>query len=765
MITRYIRVTNAERLKDRFLTAQVLRPTDEEKLGMGRLMAVVEIDHPWFSASQIGQTVINSFQRHYFNSDSSSDLINFENAVKATNNLLWQIAQNGETEWVGKLNAVILLAIDETIHFASTGNAKVLLLRDGKMTEINQENDESEPHPLKTFGAITSGVLKTGDMTILTNNLLTETLDSIELKSLISDLAPIQAAENIITKLKHQRSKPFNFIILEATSEEAAALSELPATDHLYIDESAVKIHQAVWKFLKKYGGPAFSKLYIFSKGAWHRSRTFTRTKVLPRAADNSRRALHFTTRLVKKGTEHLPVLMKRGQTRLSGGINRIIEKAEKTPAGQGKGPAISPSQNLVGKTLFTIHDYETLRRLEKKKNYFYKTLAFILRGIRKIFSAIGKTILFLFNPKNRKLLIVLGIIFLALILASSIKWQKGRQESKKTNTSQKQQIDEATAALEKAKNALVFNQKDEAKKSYGEALQKIMSIDSQSPYYKQAGEIKKQAQDEYDKLSQIKRLTDAKPIINATTGVLMTNFGGQLYFFDRSSKTLKKYNQDLAAETILTLESEAGLLKIAKNSAKELIYLQNSQAEMWEINYKNKTAGKIAPKEGNKFEKATDLKIFADSIYLLNSEQKQIWKYQVAEKGFVGAKKYLNNSDKIDKAISLAIDGNVYVLLSEAKVLKYTKGNPQDFTLRNIPEPFNKIEKPVAIATDENSSSIFILDSGAQKRLLEFSKTGDYQKQFILDNVVSDLADMAVDFVGRTAWLATDTEVYKIGL
>lgn len=85
LIINHTRLTTSDRLSDRFLTCQVYQPYDDKNRDKGIIYSQVEILNPWFSASQIGQLIINTLIREYYKANDTSDLNNFETAIKKVN--------------------------------------------------------------------------------------------------------------------------------------------------------------------------------------------------------------------------------------------------------------------------------------------------------------------------------------------------------------------------------------------------------------------------------------------------------------------------------------------------------------------------------------------------------------------------------------------------------------------------------------------------------------------------------------------------------
>ena len=74
----YARLATTEKLPDRFLNAQIKANSDLAKAGMGEVFMLVEILTPWLPTAQIGQSIISTFAESYYDSGSTSDLVNFE---------------------------------------------------------------------------------------------------------------------------------------------------------------------------------------------------------------------------------------------------------------------------------------------------------------------------------------------------------------------------------------------------------------------------------------------------------------------------------------------------------------------------------------------------------------------------------------------------------------------------------------------------------------------------------------------------------------
>ena len=235
----YARLATTEKLPDRFLNAQVKSSSDLAKSSMGKVISLIEILTPWFPTAQIGQTIINIFFQKYYEGGSTSDLVNFEEALKKVNESLAQITQNGETDWIGNLNGILGVIVENKLHIAQTGKAEAYIFRDGKVNHLTfgLAQNGAEPHPLKTFSNITSGELKSLDKILIGNPELYQHLSIENIRQIITLNTPDEAILQIARILKKKRVNTVNVLIINLLSIEE--LAKQPVEDEeetVYLD-------------------------------------------------------------------------------------------------------------------------------------------------------------------------------------------------------------------------------------------------------------------------------------------------------------------------------------------------------------------------------------------------------------------------------------------------------------------------------------------------------------------------------------------------
>jgi sugar lactone lactonase YvrE len=160
------------------------------------------------------------------------------------------------------------------------------------------------------------------------------------------------------------------------------------------------------------------------------------------------------------------------------------------------------------------------------------------------------------------------------------------------------------------------------------------------------------------------------------------------------------------------------------------------------------------------------DLATYSNKIYLLDAVSKQIWKYQRGNTGYTGASTYFSEApDVLADAVSIAVDGRVWVLLKDGTLLQYFASDPVEYIIKKA--PLAKFEGATRVYTDGDMTQLYILDAAA-KRIFVYDKsqkTDDltYSSQYALDALSGPITDMMVDKTNHTVYLTTETGIYQM--
>jgi len=145
------------------------------------------------------------------------------------------------------------------------------------------------------------------------------------------------------------------------------------------------------------------------------------------------------------------------------------------------------------------------------------------------------------------------------------------------------------------------------------------------------------------------------------------------------------------------------------------------------------------------------DISSYNQYVYFLT--ENQIYKYYRTLAGFSGPYAWLKQKTGFINPVSLAVDGNIYVL-DNNQVLKFFQGVRQEFNLNF------ELEQPIKIFTLSNLNYLYLLE---KDKLLVFDKTGQLMSQYI-SSKFSDLKDIWVD-KDKTIYLLNNQEVLMFDL
>ena len=164
----------------------------------------------------------------------------------------------------------------------------------------------------------------------------------------------------------------------------------------------------------------------------------------------------------------------------------------------------------------------------------------------------------------------------------------------------------------------------------------------------------------------------------------------------------------------------------------------------------------------GESWQNISDAVGFGSNLYLLDkSKTGQIWKYLGVTSGLSGKRSYLKGeSYDLSEAMSMAIDGSVWVLFSDGTIVKYIQGAKDAFVVAGLDKNF---EEPIKIFTSPEEKNLYVLDR-RQTRVVVISKTGEYQAQYEWPGMAG-AKDLIVSEKLKKMFLLTGEKVFTIDL
>jgi len=169
-----------------------------------------------------------------------------------------------------------------------------------------------------------------------------------------------------------------------------------------------------------------------------------------------------------------------------------------------------------------------------------------------------------------------------------------------------------------------------------------------------------------------------------------------------------------------------------------------------------------VDQKEAEDWGEIVDLVGFAENGYLLDIQRGKVWKYPSASEGLADPGNYFQEGGfNLEGAVSLTIDGSVWILFTDGTVVKFTRGLKDIFLMNGLEADFNQPEK---IYTDHNLDSLYILDRKNTRVVVVNKETGEYQAQYIWPGIAGAV-DLFASEEEKKILLLTGERIYEIPL
>ena len=413
---------------------------------------------------------------------------------------------------------------------------------------------------------------------------------------------------------------------------------------------------------------------------------------------------------------EQIEKIIKEKENFSSQGMIVIKIVPEEKPALAFPAPIISAptstTKNLFGvlwgKKEILRNWLKQLTWLGKIKNKLFKEMKFIASNISFLISErFGKKKFSLWIEKEKKILLAILILFIGAISAFS----------------------------------LIYYQK-----------------------YQPSSEIENQIQEKSDKITRLEKpnlILDFKELGFDFTPKNILVLNENLLLIDPNSNAIYKLNSSLLKEG--KKEGNFILTNLPKNKnwlssaifKENLIILFSPSKEFYQYNLLKKNASLLSLILPYKEIKIKDISTYLDNLYLLDLENNQIIKCP----NLTNCQLWLKEKQNLSQAISLTIDGSIYILNSDGSIVRYLNGyKKEDLKPQAL---FQSEIKTGQILTKTDFKNLYLLDTG-NKRLIIFDKKGQLVKQYICQEF-SDLTSFGVTDDEKTVFVLDGTKLYQL--
>jgi hypothetical protein len=726
-------------------------PENVTQKSLGKLLGFFEIKDENEDSAYIVNFLASVIKKEYFINTKRGPIESFESSLNKINLALSEIAKHGNVNWLGKLDSAICAIEGNNLHFSVSGNGKVLLMRNGNLTEISQGLSETENtesgylNPMKTFVNVSSGRFENGDKIIITTDDIFHIFSLNELKkgalqfsrekfvqfiktALINELdiagtiiidvckkielpkEDISLIENEPTKeeelnvfsqktFEEKNSKKYTLKYKNSPDDAFPKNSEEKneyidkKTGHIYLKEDAQDAPTQKEKatIIKEYANEKFSNCAYWIKNDCKKWIIQATKKSSTKLKEYQRLSKNASILAISQWKEK-----RLKQKELADQISK--EKFSSSLVSSSASTPHSQSISITKEQRFIKPNFST--KLPRLFNDLKSTPKFIFLFFAKIktraefllpnFRKIAFAIRRMnYSQKIYSLLIILSIIFIPLVFRN---YQDNSSQSKLPD------ITNETPTLP------IMSEKNMRS---ADSLEKIFSTE-ESP----------------------KSITESE-------GRLFSVLADSIIEMDldqkEKSKTFPLPDSGSKAEDAVFMP-DLDLILILTDQ-KKIMSFSTISKKFQETNFTIPENSKI---EG--------MATYMTYLYILDSINNQVYFYPRAEGGFSEKEPRIKDNIDIQELSNLTIDENIYIA-NGGRIEKFFMGKKIDITLEQSETPINND----IIFTSQKNNFIYSIDKN-NGRLIKFSKQGEISAQYYTEKI-----KMAENFVAND----NDTKIY----
>lgn len=154
----------------------------------------------------------------------------------------------------------------------------------------------------------------------------------------------------------------------------------------------------------------------------------------------------------------------------------------------------------------------------------------------------------------------------------------------------------------------------------------------------------------------------------------------------------------------------------------------------------------------------------YGGNLYVADLGAGQIWRHRSADSGYGDSEPYFGTTTvNLAGLRDMAIDGNIWLLFDDGRLLKFFNGEQRPFIWRGLPDP---ISAPAAVAVSQESDRVYVADAG-NARIIEATKDGEFLRQFRVreGDILRNLRSFFLDEASSVLYVLTESELQKIDI
>ncbi|MFA7253327.1 MAG: hypothetical protein WC107_02110 [Patescibacteria group bacterium] len=682
------------------------------------LFYLIELSNSYPNATVVRR--ITSSLKKFLDNRSDLSVSNLEEILAYINEDLSKLAETGENNWIGRLNAAVGILAENEIALAQCGNVIGYIFRKGRISALSDRDNCDNPHPMKTFTDIVAGKLQKDDQVIFGTSDLLQKITLDRLRSLVQIGDAGKEAQELCRSLKKSKSFGVNAFFCNLTP-----LPELAEASTFIIDE------------------PEETTLSLITK------------KLTPICAECVNLSKHHGKKFLKFLSKSAKTALKNWKENYGPKSKELLVKSQK-----------SLSKTMIGAKVKLEPQFEKLKHNKEFKNIKIKTFSykkgdnFNLDWLRNIGDVLISIFKFFARKENRKYAYLILILLLLSVGYAKVKSNNDRRVEKIKQIEMSNSYEKAVENFKKAKDDLALG-KDIALTELTTALDQANQAKLVPADNERASQLLRDINEILDEKTKTVRIYADQPFKLSDNSKLMVLSGAKIFGIEENGKIYLVDTRDKETKLVGQLSTESGqpisafysdsLKKVLINTTLNSLFLFDPETNVLE-------SAKVA--EDASFEPSKAVAAYSTNVYLLNPDDGEVYKHILRDGLYSKGTAYLDTRKvSIKNAINFAIDGNIFVLMPENKVIKYVKGSPElDFSLKGVPAPNSDVSSS-KIYTDDVTNYLYVLDK-EMNRVVKFDKSGDFSAQYVFDD--RKLDDFVVNTKLQKIWGLSGGQIFE---
>lgn len=732
----------------------VYEPENIEEQALGNLYVIGEVSNFPENSSYLLNLLASIIKKEFYSKTKRPAIESLEASLNKANSTLSDFAQQGNTSWVGNLNMACGVYSGGVFYLSQVGKIKTLLIRNRQITDIGKNiNKEEKNSPFRTFANIASGELEINDLVLVATSEFFNIFSLEKLRQLSS-----LDFENMVNNLRDsiEKEEDINMVsaLIMQTEEKKIKKDKLQRVEIKTVAETEREIASDPHKDQKQMKTTFQEEINIGSNvkkisleeiiSEYEKIKEDENPEVKTQKTDHE--IIEENVRDMKEEEESNNILETDNEEEKSeaGVLNNLAEKstgALKRLKSKTDLAAISSyGKNMLNRLKGQIpDDMEIKNDMPLKIN--------LLR-------------------KNRFLAIAFALI-LMLAIGSFLLTDYRKKEEAKLKFYENV-LSQAREKMDQAE-ILLINNEPEAKDLLMEAKNLALEVKNSYPKLNNnATAIFDKIQNQLDIADHVNRIDNPRVAIDLSqtekpadaAEIIKINKG--YYTFDKSGNSI--YKIDLIGKKISAVQTENSSiekfkLSTALNKTEEIVFVQDSnKIAVFDTNKKKLSildSGLL-----DNLPNIKDISSFGNYIYILDPASNQIYKSQRTSEGFSKTEPWMKDREiSLESAISIAIDGSIYILKSDGVVEKYLTGNKKPFSIEKLSEPIADRSK---IYTEPDLKNIYIIDPKKNRIILFDKGKGSLKKQYT-SNGFNNLKNVVVDEKKNKMYVLNGEKIFEV--